>query len=116
MIRAILTSGSMRSLRHKSDRSCATKLGHISCHRQWMDWLLRSPDLGSTIVPVNDAWHGGPRMLVLGVARFRPGVQHQHEEHRAAFNAHLMQPLNPRIRLAGPMFEPSGTPSGVFML
>jgi uncharacterized protein YciI len=55
-------------------------------------------------------------MLVLGVARFRPGVQHQREEHRAAFNAHLMQPLNPRIRLAGPMFEPSGAPSGVFML
>src|SRR3954463_16527268 len=34
MIRAILTSGSMRSLRHKPDRSCATKPGHISCHRQ----------------------------------------------------------------------------------
>src|SRR4051812_37654495 len=33
MIRAILTSGSMRSLRHKPDRSCATKPGHISCHR-----------------------------------------------------------------------------------
>src|SRR3954452_8028013 len=34
MIRAILTSGSMRSLRQKPDRSCATKPGHISCHRQ----------------------------------------------------------------------------------
>src|SRR3954463_11855546 len=34
MIRAILTSDSMRSLRHKPDRSCATKPGHISCHRQ----------------------------------------------------------------------------------
>src|SRR4051812_48617092 len=33
MIRAILTSGSMRSLRHKPDRSCATNPGHISCHR-----------------------------------------------------------------------------------
>src|SRR4051812_3162257 len=33
MIRAVLTSGSMRSLRHKPDRSCATKPGHISCHR-----------------------------------------------------------------------------------
>src|SRR3954447_26190375 len=33
MIRAILTSGSMRSLRHKPDRSWATKPGHISCHR-----------------------------------------------------------------------------------
>src|SRR3954452_10315510 len=45
MIRAILTSGSMRSLRHKSDRSCATKPGHISCHRQ-SEWrsvaILRS--------------------------------------------------------------------------
>jgi uncharacterized protein YciI len=55
-------------------------------------------------------------MLVLGVARFRPGVQHQHELHRAAFSAHLMQPLNPRICLAGPMFEASGAPSGLFML
>src|SRR3954447_8814515 len=34
MIRAILTSGSMRSLRHKPDRSCATKPGHTACHRQ----------------------------------------------------------------------------------
>src|SRR3954453_5282960 len=34
MVRAILTSGSMRSLRQKPDRSCATKPGHISCHRQ----------------------------------------------------------------------------------
>src|SRR3954453_13955102 len=34
MIRAILTSGSMRSLWQKPDRSCATKPGHISCHRQ----------------------------------------------------------------------------------
>src|SRR4029453_130639 len=33
MIRAILTSGSMRSLRHKPDRSCATKPGHTACHR-----------------------------------------------------------------------------------
>src|SRR3954468_23068959 len=33
MIRAILTSGSMRSLRHKPDRSCAPKPGHIACHR-----------------------------------------------------------------------------------
>src|SRR3954467_2600902 len=33
MIRAILTSGSMRSLRHKPDRSCAPKAGHISCQR-----------------------------------------------------------------------------------
>src|SRR4051812_3354607 len=33
MIRAILTSGSMRSLRRNPDRSCATKPGHISCHR-----------------------------------------------------------------------------------
>src|SRR3954454_16665454 len=32
--RAILTSGSMRPLRHKPDRSCAPKPGHISCHRQ----------------------------------------------------------------------------------
>src|SRR6185312_4797392 len=42
MIRAILTSGSMRSLRHKPDRSCATKPGHISCHRhlasRFVDW------------------------------------------------------------------------------
>src|SRR3954471_16773214 len=34
MIRAILTSGSMRSLRHKPDRSCAPNPGHISCQRQ----------------------------------------------------------------------------------
>src|SRR3954464_1243429 len=34
MIRAILTSGSMRSLRHKPDRSCAPKPEHISCYRQ----------------------------------------------------------------------------------
>src|SRR3954468_7037335 len=34
MIRTILTSGSMRSLRHKPDRSCATKPGHTACHRQ----------------------------------------------------------------------------------
>src|SRR4051812_35654354 len=40
MIRAILTSGSMRSLRHKPDRSCATKPGHISCHRQRPDPTL----------------------------------------------------------------------------
>src|SRR3954451_8132574 len=40
MIRAILTSGSMRSLRHKPDRSCATKPGHISCHRHEKVTLL----------------------------------------------------------------------------
>src|SRR3954447_16698773 len=42
MIRAILTSGSMRSLRCKPDRSCATKPGHISCHRHTvLDDLVR---------------------------------------------------------------------------
>src|SRR4051794_6215104 len=40
MIRAILTSGSMRSLRQKPDRSCATKPGHISCHRQLSNLML----------------------------------------------------------------------------
>src|SRR5215207_3319694 len=40
MIRAILTSGSMRSLRSKPDRSCATKPGHSSCHRQFARDLM----------------------------------------------------------------------------
>src|SRR4051795_11605230 len=44
MIRAILTSGSMRSLRHTPDRSCAPKPGHISCQRQW-----RLRDLDDTV-------------------------------------------------------------------
>src|SRR3954451_2772642 len=43
MIRAILTSGSMRSLRHKPDRSCATKPGHISCHRHGTSGRLTFP-------------------------------------------------------------------------
>jgi len=55
-------------------------------------------------------------MLFVGVARFKPGVQSQHDTLRSAFNAHLMQPLNPRIRLAGPIFDKSGSLSGVFML
>src|SRR5215212_7597160 len=45
MIRAILTSGSMRSLRHKPDRSCATKPGHISCHRHPLGGTVRSNGL-----------------------------------------------------------------------
>jgi len=55
-------------------------------------------------------------MLFVGVTRFKPGVQSQHDTLRSAFNAHLMQPLNPRIRLAGPIFDKSGSLSGVFML
>jgi len=55
-------------------------------------------------------------MLFVGVARFKPGVQSEHDMLRSAFNAHLMQPLNPRIRLAGPTFDKSGLLSGVFML
>src|SRR4051794_20196358 len=38
VIRAILTSGSMRSLRRKPDRSCAPKPGHISCQRHTWDF------------------------------------------------------------------------------
>src|SRR3954462_2088748 len=45
MIRAILTSGSMRSLRHKPDKSCATKPGHTACHRQLKCLWLRKVDM-----------------------------------------------------------------------
>src|SRR4051812_1447361 len=41
MIRAILTSGSMRSLRHKPDKSCATKRS-----RNWfLLWREKQPAL-----------------------------------------------------------------------
>src|SRR4051812_1614780 len=50
MIRAILTSGSMRSLRQKPDRSCATKPGHISCHRhiirRFLEWTAITAQTG----------------------------------------------------------------------
>src|SRR4051812_24590604 len=52
MIRAILTSGSMRSLRHKPDRSCAPKAGHISCQRQLAPGALERTDLGGGILAV----------------------------------------------------------------
>ena len=55
-------------------------------------------------------------MLILGVARFKPGIQAQHEALRSDFSAHMMQPLNPRIRLAGPLLDDAGAPSGIFML
>jgi uncharacterized protein YciI len=55
-------------------------------------------------------------MLILGIARFKPGIQAQHEALRSDFSAHMMQPLNPRIRLAGPLLDDTGTPSGMFML
>src|SRR3954468_19696177 len=47
VIRAILTSGSMRSLRRKPDRSCAPKPGHISCqrHQQAAAVVFRTRDL-----------------------------------------------------------------------
>src|SRR3954453_3881919 len=45
VIRAILTSGSMRSLRRKPDRSCAPKPGHISCQRQARATALGRRDL-----------------------------------------------------------------------
>src|SRR4051812_21255258 len=43
MIRAILTSGSMRSLRHKLDRSCATKRSRTS----FLLWRQKQPALSS---------------------------------------------------------------------
>jgi uncharacterized protein YciI len=55
-------------------------------------------------------------MLILGVARFKPGMQAQHEALMSGLNAHMMQPLNPRIRLAGPLLDDTGAPSGIFML
>ena len=44
-------------------------------------------------------------MLILGIARFKPGIQAQHEALRSDFSSHMMQPLNPRIRLAGPLLD-----------
>src|SRR3954453_22730719 len=55
-------------------------------------------------------------MLFLGVAHFRSGTQKKHDALIGAFSAHLMQPMNPRIRLAGPIFDDSGARSGLFML
>src|SRR5215211_2605661 len=55
VIRAILTSGSMRSLRRKPDRSCATKPGHISCHRQDRIIVLELDNAG---------WHTAPNLVV----------------------------------------------------
>src|SRR3954454_21907694 len=43
MIRAILTSGSMRSLRHKPDRSCAPKRSRTS----FLLWRQKQPALSS---------------------------------------------------------------------
>src|SRR5215207_4773573 len=57
MIRAILTSGSMRSLRHKPDRSCATKPGHISCHRHQL-----FEELGCAVF---DAYNGQSALKIL---------------------------------------------------
>src|SRR3954452_20462573 len=55
MIRAILTSGSMRSLRHKPDRSCAPKPGHISCHRQPLAGRTRLNASGARVDPLAKA-------------------------------------------------------------
>ena len=55
-------------------------------------------------------------MLFLGVAHFRSGTRKKHDALIGAFSDHLMQPMNPRIRLAGPIFDDSGARSGLFML
>jgi hypothetical protein len=62
------------------------------------------------------AKHQRLNVLFFGVARFRPGVQAQHEALKSSFSAHMMQPLNPRIRLAAAILDDSGAQSGVFML
>jgi uncharacterized protein YciI len=62
------------------------------------------------------AKHQRLNVLFFGVARFRPGVQAQHEALKSAFSTHMMQPLSPRIRLAGAILDASGGQSGVFML
>ena len=59
-------------------------------------------------------------MLFLGVAHFRSGTQSQkkHDALIGAFSDHLMQPMNPRIRLAGPTSSNDSVarPVGLFML
>src|SRR3954470_8149017 len=71
MIRAILTSGSMRSLRQKPDRSCATKPGHISCHRHVE---TDEVDFGAYLnyLHFGEATLTFPQTLILRYARFEP--------------------------------------------
>src|SRR6185369_8015840 len=72
MIRAILTSGSMRSLRHKPDRSCATKPGHTACHRHSISSVLANTLVLHTIEPAHPS--GAFMANEEHVARLKQGV------------------------------------------
>jgi uncharacterized protein YciI len=55
-------------------------------------------------------------MLFVGIAHFRPNSQKDHDALRSAFTEHLGQPLNPRIKLAGAIFDDAGERCGIFMM
>lgn len=55
-------------------------------------------------------------MLFIGIAYFKKNSESKHAALRSAFTDHLMQPLNPRIKLAGAILDDAGARSGIFML
>ena len=55
-------------------------------------------------------------MLFVGIARFKPNSQNEHDALRSAFTDHLAQPLNPRIKLAGAILDDAGERCGIFMM
>ena len=55
-------------------------------------------------------------MLFIGIAYFKQNSESKHAALRSAFTEHLMQPLSPRIKLAGAILDDAGARSGIFML
>jgi uncharacterized protein YciI len=55
-------------------------------------------------------------MLLTFVAHFKPNSQEEHQALKRAFTDHLMQPLNPRIKLAGAITDEAGRQAGVFLM
>jgi uncharacterized protein YciI len=55
-------------------------------------------------------------MLLTFVAHFKPNAQEEHQALKAAFTDHLMQPLDPRIKLGGAITDETGRQAGVFLM
>ena len=55
-------------------------------------------------------------MLFIGIAYFKKNSESKHAALRSAFTDHLMQPLNPRIKLAGAITDEAGRQAGVFLM